>query len=267
MLNAVAKNVPWLIGGAADLAPSTKTRLTFDGAGDFEAGSYGGRNFHFGIREHAMGAIMNGMALVKVRAFGAGFLIFSDYGRLPIRLAAPDGDPGDLCLHARLDRRRRRRPDPPAGRALAVIAGDPRHDRPPPCDANEVVEAWRDIMKLHHRSGGPGAHPQDLPTLDRTKYAPAAGFNRALTCWPTPPDGKPDVLLLAPAAKSTCACRPTKSCTAEGMKARVVSMPSWEIFEHQEPAEYSASVSAARKSPPAWPSNRRRPRLGYVTRD
>ena len=132
VLNAIAKNVPWLIGGAADLAPSTKTYMTFEGAGDFEAGSYGGRNFHFGVREHAMGAIMNGMALVKVRPFGAGFLIFSDYGRMPIRLAALDGNPGHLHLHARLDRRRRRRADPPAGRAARVTAGDPRHDHHPP---------------------------------------------------------------------------------------------------------------------------------------
>ena len=126
VLNAIAKNVPWLIGGSADLAPSTKTRLTFEGAGDFEAGSYGGRNFHFGIREHAMGAILNGMSLVKVRPFGSGFFIFTDYAAPAIRLSALMELPVDLRLHARLDRRRRGRPDAPADRAARLAA---RHSR------------------------------------------------------------------------------------------------------------------------------------------
>ena len=108
VLNAIARNVPWLVGGAADLAPSTKTRLTFEGAGDFSAEDRAGRNLHFGVREHAMGAVVNGLSLSKVRAFGSGFLIFSDYGRAPLRLAAIMEIPDDPRLHARLDRRRAR---------------------------------------------------------------------------------------------------------------------------------------------------------------
>ena len=124
-------NVPWLIGGSADLAPSTKTRLTFEGAGDFEAGRYGGRNFHFGIREHAMGAVLNGLSLSKVRPYGSGFLIFSDYGRAADPPGRDHGDPGHLRLHARLDRRGRGRADAPAGRAAAVAARDPGPDHDP----------------------------------------------------------------------------------------------------------------------------------------
>ncbi len=146
----LAKNVPWLIGGAADLAPSTKTRLTFEGAGDFEAGSYGGRNFHFGIREHAMGAILNGLSVSKVRPFGAGFLIFSDYGRPPIRLAAimeipviyvfthdSIGVGEDGPTHQPIEQ-------------LASLRAIPNLIVLRPADANEVVEAWKTIMQLRH---------------------------------------------------------------------------------------------------------------------
>ena len=169
VLNAVAKNVPWLIGGAADLAPSTKTYLTFDGAGAFEAGNYAGRNLHFGVREHAMGAIMNGMALVKVRAYGAGFLIFSDYGRMPIRLAAlmevpviyifthdSIGVGEDGPTHQPIEQLPSLRAIP----GLTVLR---------PADANEVVEAWRCIMQLRHDPAVLVLTRQDLPTLDRTQ--------------------------------------------------------------------------------------------------
>ncbi len=131
VLNAVAKRVPWLMGGSADLAPSTKTRLTFEGAGDVSADNPGGRNLHFGIREHAMGAILNGMALVKVRAYGSGFLIFSDYARGAIRLSAHHGIAGHPHFHARLDRRGRRRSDPSAGRTARLVARDAWIDRDP----------------------------------------------------------------------------------------------------------------------------------------
>ena len=148
VLNAVAQNVPWLMGGAADLAPSTKTRLTFEGAGDFQAGKYEGRNLHFGVREHAMGAILNGMALVKVRAYGSGFMIFSDYGRMPIRLAAimeipviyifthdSIGVGEDGPTHQPVEQLPSLRAIP----GLIVLR---------PADANEVVEAWKVIMQL-----------------------------------------------------------------------------------------------------------------------
>ena len=172
VLNAVAKNVPWLIGGAADLAPSTKTYMTFEGAGDFEADSYGGRNFHFGVREHAMGAIMNGMALVKVRPFGAGFLIFSDYGRMPIRLAALMEIPVIYVFTHDSIGVGEDGPTHQPVEQLASLRAIPGMTVIRPCDANEVVEAWRYIMKLHHDPVILVLTRQDLPTLDRTKYRP-----------------------------------------------------------------------------------------------
>jgi transketolase len=241
VLNAVAKHVPWLIGGAADLAPSTKTTMTFEGAGDFEAGSYGGRNFHFGVREHAMGAIMNGIALVKLRAFGAGFLIFSEYGRMPIRLAAVMEIPviyvfthdsigvgEDGPTHQPIEQLASLRAIP----GLTVIR---------PADANEVVEAWRYIMQRHHDPVVLVLSRQDLPTLDRTKYGPAAGVQKGAYVLADAADGKPDVLLLATGSEVSLCVSAYETLKAEGVKARVVSMPSWEVFEHQTP-EYRDSV-------------------------
>ena len=263
VLNAIAKNVPWLIGGAADLAPSTKTRLTFDGAGDFEADNYGGRNFHFGIREHAMGAILNGMALVKVRPYGSGFLIFSDYGRMPIRLAAimeipvihifthdSIGVGEDGPTHQPIEQLPSLRAIP----GLIVLR---------PADANEVVEAWKVIMQLHHQPAALVLTRQDLPTLDRTQVRPGRrAWPRAPTSWPTPPGGKPDVLLMATGSEVVALRRgATRQLTAEGIKARVVSMPSWELFDDQDPA-YRDSGPAARASRPASRSSRRRSSAG-----
>ena len=191
VLNALAKNYPWLIGGAADLAPSTLTRLTFEGAGDFEAGSYGGRNFHFGIREHAMGAILNGMSTVKVRPYGAGFLIFSDYGRMPIRLASimelpviyvfthdSIGVGEDGPTHQPIEQIPSLRAVP----GLVVIR---------PCDGNEVVEAWKTIAQFRHRPAVLVLSRQNLPTLDRATYASAAGLARGLTSLQTPLTASP----------------------------------------------------------------------------
>jgi len=241
VLNAVAKNVPWLVGGSADLAPSTKTLLTFDGAGNFQAESYGGRNFHFGVREHAMGAIMNGMALVKLRAYGAGFLIFSDYGRAPIRLAAimelpviyifthdSIGVGEDGPTHQPIEQLPSLRSTP----GLVVIR---------PCDANEVTEAWRTIMPFRHKPAVLVLSRQDLPTLDRTKYAPASGLARGAYVLADAPDGKPDVILIGTGSEVQLCVGAYERLTAEGVKARVVSMPSWELFEDQDEA-YRASV-------------------------
>jgi transketolase len=241
VLNAVAKHVPWLIGGAADLAPSTKTTMTFEGAGDFEAGSYGGRNFHFGVREHAMGAIMNGIALVKLRAFGAGFLIFSEYGRMPIRLAAVMEIPviyvfthdsigvgEDGPTHQPIEQ-------------LAALRAIPGLTVIRPADANEVVEAWRYIMQRHHDPVVLVLSRQDLPTLDRTKYGPAAGVQKGAYVLADAADGKPDVLLLATGSEVSLCVSAYETLKAEGVKARVVSMPSWEVFEHQTP-EYRDNV-------------------------
>ena len=241
---AIAKNVPWLVGGAADLAPSTKTTMTFDGAGSFQAASYGGRNFHFGVREHAMGGIINGMALVKVRPFGSGFLIFSDYGRMPIRLAAimeipviyvfthdSIGVGEDGPTHQPIEQ-------------LASLRAIPGLTLIRPCDANEVVEAWRYVMKLHHEPAVLVLTRQDLPTLDRTKYASAAGLHQGAYVLADAPRGKPDVLLLATGSEVSLCIGAYEKLSAEGVKARVVSMPSWDVFEHQTP-EYRESVIPA----------------------
>ena len=178
VLNAAARNIPWLIGGAADLAPSTKTRLTFEGAGDFEAESYAGRNFHFGIREHAMGAILNGMSLVKVRPFGAGFFIFVDYMREPLRLSAfmelpviyvfthdSIGLGEDGPTHQPIEQLAQMRAMP----GLIVMR---------PADANEVREAWKVILQLHHEPAVLVLTRQAVPTIDRNKYSPASGLAR-----------------------------------------------------------------------------------------
>ena len=236
VLNALAKNVPWLIGGAADLAPSTKTRLTFPGAGDFEAGSYGGRNLHFGIREHAMGAILNGMSTVKIRPYGSGFLIFSDYGRMPIRLAAimelpviyvfthdSIGVGEDGPTHQPIEQLPSLRAIP----GLLVIR---------PCDANEVVEAWKLVMQLKHEPAALILTRQNIPTLDRTKYAPASGLARGAYILADAPDGKPDVILIGTGSEVSLCVNASEKLAQEGIKARVVSMPCWELFDDQEPA-------------------------------
>ena len=187
VLNAVAKNVPWLIGGAADLAPSTKTYMTFEGAGDFEAGNYGGRNFHFGVREHAMGAIMNGMALVKVRAFGAGFLIFSDYGRMPIRLAALMEIPVIYVFTHDSIGVGEDGPTHQPVEQLASLRAIPGMTVIRPCDANEVVEAWRYIMKLNITIPPSWCSPaRTYPPSTARNMARPPGLQREPTCWPTP---------------------------------------------------------------------------------
>jgi transketolase len=241
VLNAIAKNVPWLIGGAADLAPSTKTRLTFDHAGDFAAGDYAGRNMHFGIREHAMGAILNGMALVKVRPFGSGFLIFSDYGRMPIRLAAimeipviyvfthdSIGVGEDGPTHQPIEQLPSLRAIP----GLIVLR---------PADANEVVEAWRVIMQLHHQPSAIILTRQDVPTLDRTRYAPASGLAKGAYVLADTPGGNPEVLLLASGSEVSLCALAHERLAAEGIRSRVISTPSWELFDDQD-AAYRESV-------------------------
>jgi transketolase len=245
VLNVLAKNVPWLIGGSADLAPSTKTRLTFDGAGDFEAGSFGGRNFHFGIREHAMGAVLNGLAVSKVRPYGSGFLIFSDYGRAPIRLAAimevpviyvfthdSIGVGEDGPTHQPIEQ-------------LASLRAIPHLVVLRPADAAEVVEAWKFIMQLRHQPVALILTRQDLPTLDRSRYAPAAGLQKGAYVLADAPGGKPDVLLLATGSEVQLCVGAYEQLGKEGVKTRVVSMPSWELFEHQDAAYRESVIPAA----------------------
>ena len=191
VLNAVAQQVPWLIGGAADLAPSTMTHLTFDRLGDFEPGNYGGRNFHFGIREHGMAAAAERHGAFQVRPYGATFFVFTDYMQAVDPVERDHADAGDLDFHARFDRPGRRRADASADRASGRLPGDSESDHDAPGDANEVAEAWRVMMPLKDRPVCLVLTRQNLPTLDRTKYAPAAAWPAAPTCWPMPPAASP----------------------------------------------------------------------------
>jgi transketolase len=239
--NIVAKNVPWLMGGAADLAPSTKTRLTFDGAGDFLAESYGGRNLHFGIREHAMGAILNGMTLSKIRVFGSGFLIFSDYLRPSIRLAALMEIPTIYIFTHDSIGVGEDGPTHQPVEHLASLRAIPGLITLRPGDANEVVEAWKFIMQLRHQPAALILSRQALPTLDRSKFAPASGLTQGAYVLADAVDGKPEVILMASGSEVYLAVAAYDKLKADGVKARVVSMPSWEIFEQQDQA-YRESV-------------------------
>ena len=241
VLNVLAQNVPWLIGGAADLYPSTKTRLTFEGAGDFEANNYAGRNLHFGIREHAMGAIVNGMSLCKLRAYGSTFLIFSDYMRPPIRLASLMAIP---VIHVFTHDSIGLGEDGPTHQpveqlpSLRAIPGllDFR-----PGDANEVVEAWKVIMRLQHQEALLILTRQAIPTFDRTKYASAEGLAKGAYVFADAPNGKPEVILIASGSELSLCVNAYEQLKTEGINARVVSMPSWGLFQHQS-EEYRQSV-------------------------
>ena len=238
VLNAVAKNVPWLIGGAADLAPSTKTLLK-DG-GSFEAGEYDGRNFHFGIREHAMGSILNGMSLSGLRPFGATFFVFTDYMRPPIRLAALMDLPVIfIYTHDSIGLGE----DGPTHQPIEQMMGlraVPRLLTFRPGDANEVAETWRYIMTLKHAPALLSLSRQAMPTVDRTKYASAAGVAKGAYVL-ADSGGTPDVILIGTGSEVQLCVAAYEKLTAEGVKARVVSMPSWELFEKQT-AEYHAVV-------------------------
>ncbi|MEK6284877.1 MAG: transketolase [Acidobacteriota bacterium] len=241
VLNAIAPRVPWLIGGSADLAPSTKTRM--NEGGDFEAGSYGGRNFHFGVREHAMGAILNGMVLSKVRAYGSGFLIFSDYMRAPIRLSSlmeipvlyifthdSIGVGEDGPTHQPIEQVVSLRAIP----QLLVIR---------PADGNEVAEAWRVMMGSSHHPIALILSRQPLPTWDRTKYGAASGLKQGAYVL-ADSDGSPEVIFMGTGSELQLCVAAHEQLKAEGVKSRVVSMPCWELFERQ-PVEYRESVLPA----------------------
>ncbi|HEU0179845.1 MAG TPA: transketolase [Blastocatellia bacterium] len=244
-LNALAQNIPWFIGGSADLGPSTRTTLTFAGAGDVQAESPGGKNLHFGVREHAMTAIVNGLSLSKIRAFGATFFIFSDYARPAIRLAAimelpaifvfthdAMGDGEDGPTHQPVEH-------------LVSMRAIPGLITLRPCDANEVVEAYRYIMQLRHQPAALALSRQPLPTLDRARYAPASGLARgAYVLDDAPadsPGGHPEVIIIATGSEVILAVEAHEKLLSEGIRSRVVSMPSWEIFDHQT-EEYRNSV-------------------------
>jgi transketolase len=241
VLNALAKNVPWLIGGSADLGPSCKTRLTLEAAGDFSAENPGGRNLHFGIREHAMGAILNGLSLSKIRPFGSGFLIFSDYGRAAIRLSALMEIPViHIFTHDSIGVGEDGPTHQPVEQ-LASLRAIPGLVVLRPGDANEVVEAYRYIMQLTHEPAVLVLSRQALPIIDRRKYAPASGLAHGAYVLCDSPGGDPEVILIASGSEVSLAVEGHEKLFADGIRSRVVSMPSWEIFDHQ-PQEYRNSV-------------------------
>ena len=241
VLNVLAQNIPWFLGGSADLAPSNKTALTYEGAGSFQADTPGGKNLHFGIREHAMGAVVNGLSLSKIRGFGSTFFIFSDYARPAIRLSAlmelptifvfthdAMGDGEDGPTHQPVEQ-------------LASLRAIPGLVTLRPADANEVVEAYRYIMQLRHEPAVLALSRQPLPTLDRRKYASAAGVAKGAYVLADVPGRKPEVILIASGSEVSLAVQAHETLVAEGIRSRVVSMPSWDIFDHQ-PKEYQDTV-------------------------
>ena len=241
VLNVLAKNIPWFLGGSADLGPSTKTLLTFAGAGDFQADNPGGKILHFGVREHAMAAIVNGLTLSKLRAFGATFLIFSDYARPAIRLSAlmelptilifthdAMGDGEDGPTHQPVEQ-------------IASLRAIPGLVTLRPGDANEIVEAYRYVLQQRHKPAVMALSRQPLPTFDREKYASASGLKMGAYVLADAPGSDPEVILIASGSEVSLAVDAHERLVAEGIRSRVVSMPSWEIFEHQS-KDYRESV-------------------------
>jgi len=260
VLNVLAQNIPWFFGGSADLGPSNKTTLSYEGAGDFEAESPGGKNLHFGIREHAMAATVNGMSLSKLRPFGATFFIFSDYARPAIRLSAlmelptifvfthdAMGDGEDGPTHQPVEQ-------------LASLRAIPGLVTLRPGDANEVVEAYRYIVQLRHEPAVLALSRQPLPTLDRSNYAPASGLARGAYVLADAPGGSPEVIIIASGSEVSLAIQAHEQLLAEGIRSRVVSMPSWDIFEHQAqeyrdnvlPPKVTARVAVEQASTFGW---------------
>jgi transketolase len=260
VLNVLAQNIPWFLGGSADLGSSNKTTLTYEGAGDFQAESPGGKNLHFGIREHAMAATVNGLSLSKLRAFGATFFIFSDYARPAIRLSAlmelptifvfthdAMGDGEDGPTHQPVEH-------------LASLRAIPGLVTLRPADANEVVEAYRYVMQLRHEPAVLALSRQPLPTLDRSKYAPASGLARGAYVLADAPGGSPEVIIIASGSEVILAVQAHEQLIAGGIRSRVVSMPSWDIFEHQNqeyrdnvlPPKVTARVAVEQASTFGW---------------
>ncbi len=241
VLNALAQNIPWLIGGSADLAKSNKVNLTFEGAGDFQSYNYAGRNLHFGVREHAMGAAVSGLVLSKLRAFGATFFTFTDYMRPAMRLAALMEIPAlyvmthdsigvgeDGPTHEPIEQLASLR----AMQNMLVLR---------PGDANEVVEVWKIAIQQTHRPATLVLSRQAMPTFDRTKYASASGVAKGAYVLADAPGSKPDVILMGTGSEVSLCVDAYEKLKTEGINARVVSMPSFEIFEEQD-AAYKESV-------------------------
>jgi transketolase len=241
MLNALAQNIPWLLGGSADLATSNKTTLKGDDAGDFRAGNYGGRNFHFGVREHGMGAALNGMAVSKLRAFGGTFFNFTDYMRPSMRLAALMEIPTIYVLTHDSIGLGEDGPTHQPVEQLASLRAMPHMIVMRPGDASEVVEAWKAIMPLKHNPVSLVLTRQALPTIDRSKYASAAGVSRGGYILADATGGNPEIILIGTGSELSLCLSAYEKLTAEAVRARVVSMPSTEIFD-QQTDDYKNSV-------------------------
>jgi transketolase len=244
VLNVLAQNIPWLIGGSADLATSNKTNLKFEGAGDFEADNYAGRNLHFGVREHAMAASVNGLVVSGIRAFGATFFNFSDYMRASIRLSALMEIPSIFIFTHDSIGVGEDGPTHQPIEQLASLRAMPNLIVLRPGDANEVVEAWKIIAQLQHQPVALVLTRQNLPTLDRTKYAAASGTAKGGYILADAPGGKPDVILIGTGSEVSLCIEAYEKLKTEGIQARVVSMPSWKIFDRQGTA-YKESVLPA----------------------
>jgi len=259
-INALAKNYPWMIGGSADLSPSTKTNLTFEGATPFEAEKYGGRNLHFGIREHAMGSVCNGLSLSGIRAYGSTFLIFSDYMKPPLRLSALMEQPTIFVFtHDSIGVGEDGPTHQPVEQLLS-LRSVPGMIMLRPADANETVEAWKVIAQLKHQPASLVLTRQALPTLDRTVFASATGLAKGAYVLADAKPGKPEVILIGTGSEVQLCIQAFESLKAEGVAARVVSMPSWELFEQQTqtyrdsvfPPDVRARVSVEAGSVLGW---------------
>ena len=259
-LNVLAKNIPWLIGGSADLAHSNKTNLTFDGAGDFFAGEYRGRNLHFGVREHAMGAVVNGMSVSQLRAYSATFFNFSDYMRPSMRLGALMETPAIYIFTHDSIGLGEDGPTHQPIEQLASLRAMPNMLVLRPGDANEVVEAYKVIIQLRHQPASLVLTRQALPTFDRSKCGPASGVAKGAYVLIDAAGGKPDAILIGTGSEVSLCFSAYEKLTAEGVKVRVVSMPSWELFDRQDaaykesvlPASVTARVSVEMASTFGW---------------
>ncbi|WP_442507102.1 transketolase [Novipirellula sp. SH528] len=233
VLNAIAKNIPFMIGGSADLAPSNKSDLTFEGAGDFLPGQYKGRNLHFGIREHAMSGIVNGLSLSGLRSYGATFFVFTDYMRGGLRLSSIMHQPVIYILTHDSIGVGEDGPTHQPVEHLTACRAIPGMNVFRPGDSNEVAECYRTAMQISDHPAMFVLSRQNMPTLDRTKYASASECSRGgyvlSDC-----DGTPDVILMGSGSELYMAVNAAKELTAAGKKVRVVSMPCMDIFAAQD---------------------------------
>ncbi len=239
--NAIAARIPWMIAGSADLTDSTSVRLSADGAADFEPGERGGRQLHYGIREHESAAISNGLSLSKLRPLWSTYLVFSDYARPAIRLSALMELPViHLFTHDSIGLGEDGPTHQPVEH-LASLRAIPGLNVIRPADANEVAEAWRVAVDRHHEPVALVLTRQNVPIIDRSRYASADGVKRGGYVLADPPDGDPELILIATGSEVALAIEAFEQLSAEGIRARVVSLPSWQRFDQQD-EDYRHSV-------------------------